>query len=278
MRALISNELYKMIRQSRIWITFGVLAIIMALINFGIKLEGETMFDLLLQSFKSQFAIEGNFINGYLIAYIAFNTLWIHIPILLIVVTADMLSGELESGTIRNLLCSPVSRTKVLFSKVVAALVYVVTFMIFMGLTGILPAILLFGKGDILVFFSGVQIILAEEAPVRFGMALLFGTLSMITFVSISFMFSVLLRNTLAAILASLGLLIVSTLLHSFVLDVFASWKPFLFTYHMTQWQLFFINDIPYDEVWDAALVLIIYTIVAMMVTFFRFNRIQITE
>jgi ABC-2 type transport system permease protein len=278
MRNLIKIELYKLFRQKRSWISFWVFALIMVLIHFGLYLEGETMFDLLLQSFKDQLVISGNIINGYLISYISLNTLWVHIPVLLVIVTADMVSGEMESGSIRNMLSSPISRVQFVLAKTIATFVYIMLFMLFMiGIT-IIPALIIFGKGDLMVFFEGIQIILADEAPLRFFYSFAFGTLSMMTFAAISLMFSVLLRNTLAAILASLGLLVISTLLHSFAFGIFEAWKPYLFTYHMTQWQLFFLRDIPFQEILNSVLFLLGFTGLAIGIAIFKFKKTQITE
>jgi ABC-2 type transport system permease protein len=278
MRNLIKIELYKLFRQKRSWISFWVFALIMVLIHFGLYLEGETMFDLLLQSFKDQLVISGNIINGYLISYISLNTLWVHIPVLLVIVTADSVSGEMESGSIRNMLSSPISRVQFILAKTIATFVYIMLFMLFMiGIT-IIPALIIFGKGDLMVFFEGIQIILADEAPLRFFYSFAFGTLSMMTFAAISLMFSVLLRNTLAAILASLGLLVISTLLHSFAFGIFEAWKPYLFTYHMTQWQLFFLRDIPFQEILNSVLFLLGFTGLAIGIAIFKFKKTQITE
>lgn len=278
MKNILKAELYKLFRQPRSWISFLVFALIMVLIHFGLYLEGSTMFDLLLSSFKDQLIISGNIINGYLISYISLNTLWVHIPVLLVIVTADMVSGEMESGSIRNMLSSPMSRTRFLLAKATATFLYILVFMAFMVLITIAPALLIFGKGDLLVFFEGIQIILADEAPLRFAYSFAFGTLAMTTFAAISLMFSVWLRNTLAAILASLGVLVISTLLHSFAFGIFESWKPFLFTFHMTQWQLFFLRDIPFDEIMQSILFLLGFTGLALGLTIFKFNKTQITE
>lgn len=278
MRHLIYIELYKLFRQKRSWISFAVFAVIMLLIHLGLYLEGETMFNLLLHNLEDQFILSGKVINGYLISYISLNTLWVHIPVLLVIVTADLVSGELESGSIRNVMSSPVSRRRYILAKSIVAFIYLLLFMLFMAAIALIPALTVFGTGDLMVFLEGIQIILAEEAPIRFLMAFAFGTLAMTSFAAVSILFSVWLRNTLAAILASLGLLVVSTLLHSFAFGIFESWKPFLFTYHMTQWQLFFLRDIPYGEIMQSVAFLAGFSVLSIVLAIFRFNKMQITE
>ncbi len=275
---LIRFETYKLVRQPRVWLTFGVMLVLISLINFGMGTDGEKMFELILKPLSKQFIIEGNLMNGNLIAYLALNMLWVHIPILLVIVTGDLFSGELESGTIRNMLCSIWSRTQWIFAKIIVAYLYILVFMLYCGLIMLLPALLLFGNGDLLVFFNGIQVILNNQVLWRFGAALLYGTLGMLTFASISILFSVLLRNSLAAILASLGVLIVSTLLQTFGMGIFESWKPMLFTWHMAQWQLFFIDKIDFILILKSAGILIFHIIIVLALAIFRFNKMKITE
>ncbi len=278
MKELLYIELYRLVRQPRIWITFGVFAIIILLINFGLYLQGPEMLDILLQSLKSQFLIQGNILNGYLIAFVSLNTLWIHIPILLVIVTADILGSEFETGAIRNLLCSPIKRWQLIVSKFLAAFLYILLFMVFTGILIMVPALLIFGKGDLLVFLEGLQVILASEVLYRYILAIGFGTLGMLTFASISIMLSVFLRNSIAAILASLGLLILSTLIQTFGFGIFESWQVFLFTHHMAQWQLFFLREIPYAEISKSVIVLVVHILIALGLSVIKFNRIQVTE
>lgn len=275
---LIRFELYKLIRQPRVWLTFAVMTVLMFLINLGIAIDGQKMFELLLKPLAGQFIISGNLVNGHLIAYVALNMLWVHIPVLLVIVTADLVSGELEAGTIRLMLCSTYTRSHWMLAKVIAALLYIFVFMLFSGALMFIPAQLVFGSGDLVVFNAGVQVI--EDGGVfwRFLLALLFGTLGMMTFAAISILFSVLLRNTLAAILVSLGILIVSTLLQTFGMGIFESWRHLLFTWHMAQWQNLFFNDVKMVPLLRSAAVLILHLVVLLSIAFFRFNRMKITE
>jgi ABC-2 type transport system permease protein len=252
--------------------------VLMALINIGMAADGEKMFELLLKPLTEHFFIQGNLMNGNLIGYLALNMLWVHIPVLLVIVTADMISGELESGTIRNMLCSAWTRKQWLFVKIVVIFIYIFVFMLFSGLIMTVPSLLLFGSGDLLLFFDGVQVVPSHQVIWRFCGALLFGTIGMLTFAGISVMFSVLLRSTLAAILASLGILVVSTLLQTFGMGIFDSWKPLLFTFHMAQWQLFFAQDIDLIAIVISTLILLAHFIVVLGISFFQFNRMNITE
>jgi len=275
---LVQFELYKLIRQPRVWLTFAVMTVLMFLINMGMAIDGQKMFELLLKPLSGQFIISGNLVNGHLIAYVALNMLWVHIPVLLVIVTGDLLSGEMEAGTIRLMLCSSWSRIQWLTAKVLAALIYIFSFMLFSGILMFIPAHIVFGSGDLVVFNAGVQVIEDREVLWRFLLALVYGALGMMTFASISILFSVLLRNSLAAILVSLGILIVSTLLQTFGMGIFESWRHVLFTWHMAQWQVLFFNEVDMIPLFKSAGILLLHIVIVLSVAYFLFNRMKITE
>ena len=275
---LIQFETYKLIRQPRVWLTFAVMAVLMFLINLGMALDGQKMLGLLLEPLSDQFIISGNLVNSHLIAYVALNMLWVHIPVLLVIVTGDLVSGEFEAGTIRLILSSTWTRAQWLAAKVVAALIYIFFFMLFSGVVMFLPAQLVFGSGDLLVFNAGVQVIEEQEVLWRFWLALLYGTLGMMTFATISILFSVLLRNSLAAILVSLGILIVSTLLQTFGMGIFESWQHLLFTWHMAQWQNLYFSEVALSPLLKSVAVLLAHQVVFLTLAFILFKRMNITE
>jgi ABC-2 type transport system permease protein len=278
MRRLLQFEIYKLIRQPRVWLTFAVMTVLMFLINLGMAMDGQQMFELLLQPLSGQFLISGNLVNGHLIAYVALNMLWVHIPVLLVIVTGDLVSGEFESGTIRLIMCSTWTRMQWLTAKVLAALAFIFIFMLFSGLIMYLPAHLIFGSGDLIVFSDGLQILEEKGVIWRFLAALVFGTVGMMTFAAISILFSVLLRNSLAAILVSLGMLIVSTLLQTFGMGIFESWRQLLFTWHMAQWQQLFLNEVDMTPLYKSGGILLAHQVVVLTIAYIRFNRMKITE
>jgi len=278
MKQLVAIELYKLARQPRTWLTFGLMTLLLFLINLGMALDGRKMFDMILQPMSEQFFISGNLLNGHLISYMALNMLWVHIPIILVIVTGDLVSGEFEAGTNRLMLCSTWKRWQWLSAKIITAYIFVIVFMVFSGLIMVLPARFIFGTGDLIVLNEGIQIIEEKEVFRRFVHAMLFGTLGMFTFATISVFFSVILRNSLAAILASLGVLIVSTLIQTFGMGIFESWQPLLFSWHMAQWQHIFVAEPDVSSILQSAAVLVLHIAVLTGVALYRFNRMKITE
>lgn len=278
MKQLIHIELYKLFRSYRTYITFVITILLMLVINLGLYSDGDRLFDFFMESVSEYFYLDGKVLNGYLITYLAMNTLWVHIPVLLVIVTAHLFSSEFELGTIRLLLTQPISRTGLFTAKLFAMVVFNLLFMLLVVLSALVPALLLFDKGDVVIFIDGIQVLEEASFLSRLLYAGLFSTLSMIAFSSLSMYFGLVFKNTLTSILLSMGILILFTLLQQFVFGIFSSWQPFLFTYHFSKWQLFFVHDMPVQSLWNSVYFLLGMTLVFVFLSWYKFEKMNISE
>jgi ABC-2 type transport system permease protein len=241
-------------------------------------MEGERIFEFLLESISEYFVVSGEILNGYLVTYLALNTLWVHIPVLIVIVAASIFAIEFELGTIRLLLTQPISRGQLLASKWIAMVVYNFVFMLLTVLSALLPAYILFGTGDLVVFIDGIQFIQEATFIKRLGLSLLFATTSMIAFSCLGMIFSLFFKNTLTSILLSMGILILSTLLQKFVFGLMSAWQPFLFSYHFSKWQLFFLDQIPTRSILDSLGFMLVMIAVLSLISYYKFKRMNITQ
>ncbi len=275
---ILQIELYKLFSSYRTYITFAIAIFLMLIVDLGFYSDGEELFSYLLQPLNDNFYIEGKVVNGYLIAYLALNTLWVHIPVLIIIVTTYIFSGEFELGTIRILLTQPISRSNLLIAKIITMIIYTILFMLVIVFFALVPSVIFFDTGDVIVFIDGIQFIQEATFLPRFFYATVFAILAMIAFSSMSMFFGLWLKNTLTAILLSLGLLILFTMIQTFVLGIFSSWQPFLFTYHFAKWQLFFVDVIPYRTIFNSVYFLIAMSLFFIGLSFLKFNKMNISE
>ena len=278
MRALLRTEIYKVFTSVRTYITFGIAIILMVIINFGLYVEGENILGFILQPLKDYFLVQGNILNGYLIAYFSLNTLWVHIPVLVIIVSAHIFSGEFEMGTIKLLLTQPISRQQLMLSKIAVMWFYNVLFMLVVAIFALVPAVMIFGTGDVMVFNNGLQFLLEASFGWRYGLAVVFAVLGMTAFSSLAMYCAIFFKNTLTAILVSFGILILHTLFQSFTFEVTSVWQNLLVTYHMSNWQQLFVTDVPWNEILISVSFLCIFTLVFCMLSVMKFNRLNITE
>lgn len=275
---LLHFELIKLFRRSRTYLSMGLMVVLVALIFWGLKSEGEKTIDYLLKLLNNNFIVNGNILNGYLVIYMILNTLWIHVPVLIVIVTGDLYSSELESGTIRLIGTRPIKRYKLVFVKHFTAIIFVFVFMAIWALISIWPAFYLFGKGDLAVVFSGLQILEESELFRRFIGAFLFAFLGMSSFAIFSVAISFFTRKSLTAILIAMGIMVISTLLQTLAPTLFTGWESFLLTYHLSQWQLFFYSDLDVAGIQQSVFWLTGFSAICVFASIIRFNVLKITE
>src|SRR5512140_34329 len=103
MPELIRIELFKIFRKPRTFIAFLAITAIVGLIQMGFYVDGESYINFGMQSLADSFDVNGKVLNGYLLAYIILQTLLVHVPLLIALVSGDMISGEANMGTLRLL-------------------------------------------------------------------------------------------------------------------------------------------------------------------------------
>lgn len=234
-------ELYKIFRKPRTYIAFGAVAAIVGLIQLGFYADGESYMKFGMQSLSDSFDIKGRILNGYLMAYIILQTLLVHVPLLIALVSGDMISGEASLGTLRLLLTKPVSRSMLILGKFTASSIYTLILLIWMAIWALGISILVFGADDMLILKSElVTQIVSTDIMWRYVAAFAFASIAMIAVASLSFFLSLFAENSIGPIMATMSIIIVFTILNTLDLPIFNQLKPFLFTSHMLGWKGFF--------------------------------------
>ncbi len=238
---LISLELFKVFRKPRTFIAFGAIAAIVGLIQMGFYVDGQSYVNFGMQALSDSFVIDGKILNGYLLAYIILQTLLVHVPLLIALVSGDMISGEANMGTLRLLITKPVSRAKLISAKFLASSIYTLLLLIWMAIWALFVSILVFGTDDMIIMKSEVVTqILASDTMWRYVAAFGFASLAMITVSSLAFFLSIFAENSIGPIIACMSIVIVFTILNTLNLPIFNLVKPYLFTSHMLGWKGFF--------------------------------------
>lgn len=273
MRQLLSIELYKIFTKPRTYIGFLAILVIIVAIQIGIGLEGNDMIGMIIQNIKDRFLFEGNVINVYLITYIVLNTLWIHVPLLVALVTGDLLAGEANSGTFRIMLTRPISRTKLVLSKFLAGWVYTLLLILLMVVLSLGIGSLFFESGDLMVVTNKVNFFASDDLIWRFAAAFAYGLLAMTTVAALSFLLSAFAENSVGPIVGTIaiiiGITIISTVGAPFLGDV----NDYLFTTHLPSWQLFFQTDLEPGTIWHAIWIQLAYIIVFIGITVYYFRK-----
>ncbi len=273
MRKLISIELYKIFSKPRTYIGFGAIVVIVLAIEFGIRYEGDTMMGMIIQNIKDRFVFEGNIINLYLVSYLILNTLWIHVPILVALVTGDMLAGEANSGTFRLILTRPISRVQLVLAKFIAGWLYAVMLVAVMAILSIGIGLLLFGPGDLMVVTNKVNVFSANDVLWRFGGAYAYGILSMTTVASLSFLLSAFADNSIGPIIGTIALITGITIISTVGASLLGPVNQYMFTSYLPSWQLFFQSGDGLSSLGHAILVQVIYIVGFLSITILYFRK-----
>lgn len=88
------NELIKILAKPRSYIGFLALTVLIGVILLAMKADGDNFISFVTASFEQTLSFNGLILNGNLIAFIILQMLIIHVPLLVALVTGDLVSGE----------------------------------------------------------------------------------------------------------------------------------------------------------------------------------------
>lgn len=244
---IVNIELNKIFRKPRTYISFAAVSAIVGLIQLGFYADGESYMQFGMQSFSDSFDIQGNIMNGYLMAFIILQLLLVHVPLLVALVAGDMISGEAAQGTLRLLLTKPISRSTLILAKFTASGIYTIALLLWMAIWALGISMMVFGADDMLILKSdSASQIMSSDVMWRYLAAFLFAAIALLTVSALSFFLSLFAENSIGPIMATMSIIIVFTILNTLDLPIFNSLKPFLFTSHMLGWKGFF--DVTVNE------------------------------
>jgi ABC-2 type transport system permease protein len=273
------NEFIKILSKPRSYLGVGALTLLIGIIIFAMKADGKSIISFVTASFEQTLTFNGHILNGYLIAFIILQMLIVHVPLLVALVTGDLIAGEAAMGTIRMLATKPISRTNIVLSKFIAGAAYTLFIIIWMGFLALFVSTALFGTGDVIVLNSDGLVILPEADVLwRFGAGFCVAFLSLLTVSSLSICLSAFAENSIGPIVATMSVIILFTIIGSLDVTVFDSIKPYLFTTHMVSWRSFFEDPVPWSTIRQSVVILVAHNVVLVAIAIVRFNKKDITS
>ncbi|NBX39794.1 MAG: hypothetical protein EBR54_10370, partial [Flavobacteriia bacterium] len=206
------NELLKIATKIRSYIGIGALTLLILIVLFAMKADGKSYVGFVTASFEQTLSFNGKILNGNLIAFIILQMLIVHVPLLIALVTGDLISGEEATGTVRMLATKPISRTGIVLSKWFAATIYTLIMTLWLGFLSLFVAKWMFGTGDLIVLNSEDLLVLPEsELAWRFGLSLMIAFLALWTVATLSMAFSAFAKNSVGPIVSTMSVIILFT-------------------------------------------------------------------
>ncbi len=241
---LLQIELYKISKRPRTYISFGALAVLVALIQLALKTNGEEFVELMVANQAETFVLPKKEIisNGYFICFIILNMLLIHVPLLVALIAADQVSGEANMGTLRYMVGKPITRTQIILSKFSASVIYIMAMLIWLALIGLFFSNIIFGTNDLYIGRQ-LDILIIERGDImwRYLLAFLFATLALSVIAALAMVLSVHSENSIGPIVSTTAIVIVCTIIQQLSVPIFENTvTPWLFTTHMLGWKGFF--------------------------------------
>src|SRR4051794_37822698 len=267
---MIRVEWIRQTRRIRTWACLALLAAVPIIITVSSYLDPprERRFDLNLFT-----VLTSSGINVGVISLVVMGQFF-----LVVVVAAfagETVSGEATWGTLRYLLVRPVSRPRLVLSKVFIA--YVLTIMAILAIVGtaLIAGTIAFGWHDALVLdrtlaFPLPVTISPSEAIGRLALSCGYVALTMLVVVAIGVLLSTLTDSTAGAVVGTIVVVVASGVLAS--LPSLDQIKPFLPTRYWDQWQHLYFGESAAD-MWKGTASAVIWSVVVIAFTIWRFQR-----
>jgi ABC-2 type transport system permease protein len=194
------------------------------------------------------------------------------LPLLTAVTCAELVGGEMDWGTLRPLLLRPVSRTRVILSKLMVAMLYPFLLLLSTLFGGLLIGGLRYGLGAFLGgtglgdgAFVGVGELAPISALVELAQGYMISGVILSPIAVLAIVFGVLYLNTAAAALAGVG-----TILMMGMLKVFVWLRPLLLTEHLDAYSPLRATTYTTQQ---SLILLIIYTGIGIIASMLIFER-----
>jgi ABC-2 type transport system permease protein len=273
MITLVWIELQKIFKKWRTYIGFIAIGLLTIIVQVALFYTGKNYLKFEMRGLSDSFMFSGNLFNGYLVANLILQGLFVHIPFLIVLVGGDLLAGEATAGTYRMLLTRPVSRFQVLSAKFIAGIIYTCLLLAWLALLSLGGSLLIFGSGELLVMKSKLIIFASNDILWRFAYAYVYASLSMTTVMAFAFFFSSLVENAIGPIVVTMALIIIFLILSAIPVDFLQNLRPYFFTSHIIQWNGFFDDPVDYKEIVKSVWILVAHIIGIYLITAFIFIK-----
>lgn len=275
-RSLIINEFIKVLNKKRTYIGFILLFILVPLIILAIGDGAEYLESQIYGQLRDSFMIVGTLTNGYLSTYLIIGILITQMPFLSTIVASEIFSREYSDGTFRMYLTRPISRSKVLLSKLIIVSIYTILLMFFFVFYTLLISYLFLGSGDLAVFHKGLLFLSEDDIIWRFFLAYIVSTTVMLTTSFLCLMLSTMSKNSVTPIIITISVVFIGSIISFIPLQIFENLNPYLFTGYLDLFLSSFHDPVPWNTIFISFGVCTFWSLFFLIIAFIIFNRKEI--
>ena len=270
---LIQNEAKKTLHKKRTYISFILIIILIPFIVAAIDDGGKTLELKIYGQLADSFLFYGSVINGYLSTYIIIAILISHMPFLSTIVASEIVSGEYSKGTFRMYLTRPVSRNKILMSKLIIVLLYTTIMMFFFFTYTLLVSFLWLGGGDLAVFHNGLLLLAEDDVLWRFALAFILSNFVMLSVSCLCFLISTVSRNSVTPIIITISIVFIGTAVAFIPIPIFERVNPFLFTGYIDIFLTAFHDPLPLNKYYNLFFITTFWSLLFIVISFKSFKN-----
>ena len=275
---LIQNEIEKITKRKRTYISFVLITILIPFIVAAINNGGTTLEKSIYGQLSDSFFFTGSLLNGYLATYIIIAVLINQMPFLSTIVASDIFSGEYSRSTFRIYLTRPISRSQVLISKVFVVLSYTSLLMAFFFFYSLLVSTIWLGTGELAVFHKGILFLSSDVVLFRFFIAFFIANSVMLTISLLCLLISTMTKNSITPIIITISIVFIGTAITYIPIELFKKVNPFLFTGYINSFLKAFHDPIPWIHIQSMTITCLTWSTLFIWLSFFFFNKKDITE
>jgi ABC-2 type transport system permease protein len=299
---MIAVELYKVFARARTWISLLLICALPLLVAVFVAVTHIAPPPGQGSAFLSAVLNEGKLYPAAALALV----LPVFLPVSVAVVAGDAIAGEAASGTLRYLLVRPVSRTRLLVSKLLAVTTFTLFAVIAVTVTSYLIGVFLLGHGapvsvggggggglagpgagssggaptagvqagSSVTSLSGAPLTLLQLGE-RVAWAVAFITVSMLGVAAIALFLSTIADSALGAAIGALAVLVASEILVA--LNAASVVQPYLPTRYWLAWIDFFRQPIFWRDIQRGFAIQAVYVAVFLAAAWANFSSKDIT-
>jgi ABC-2 type transport system permease protein len=242
------SEFIKLFSRKRTYIGFGVfVAIELALISL-------LNMDVVQRSLqrvisRSGYAAE-EYLSGLTLALLVLVwSVFLLASLYLALVSGDLVSKEVEDGTMRMILCRPISRLRILVIKALAGFAYTIILVVFIAVTALGAGLIYGGAGGLFVFVPTEGLFALYDfntGLTRYAWAIPCLALSLTTISALGFFFSCMNIKPAAATIMTLSVFLVDMIMKN--IPYFEDIRGWFLTTKMNAWLGMFEYQIPWES------------------------------
>ena len=266
-------ELLKLFARKRTYLGFGAFLVMELLILLLLQMpNARRLFTKSMHQYGLDFS---HYFSGLTLAYFMItNTVFVLGSLYLALVCGDIVSKEVEDGTMRMVLSRPVSRGRILLLKYAASVLYTWALTLFIVCSSMLLGIIDRGLGGLIVIAPWDHVFgFYETGPGLQRFAAGTGVLCclMLTISTLGFMFSCFNIKPASATVMTLSIYIFDSVLCN--VPYFENLRGYFLSHHMSMWTHVFQPQIPWSQIGYSLLYLGAFDLLFLSIGIYYFAR-----